>query len=265
MAVEVPFQNSLAADVRGLGPPLVLLHGLFASSANVRALANELSSTHTVHSLDLPLHGQSVEVPADSLESMAARVADYCRSCELADPVVIGHSLGGKVAMSVLATGLHCKALVVLDIAPVAYAPSHQVVFDALAAVSRLNLTSRGETRDVLARALNDKLTVEFLLTQLKRTSDGSVRWKFDWEALRSAYEALLKAPEVIEPVVTPGLFVAGERSGYVNSDGKVAIKTLFPKSAVVPLKGAGHWPHAEKLEELVGVIRYFLQSRVSD
>lgn len=261
MAVEPSFQNCLNADIRGSGPPLLLLHGLFASGSNLRAVANDLAQLYTVHSVDLPMHGKSSLVQADSIESMARHVMAYAKDNSISKPIVIGHSLGGKVAMSAVLSGLQCSALIVLDIAPVGYPPSHGAVFEAVERVASLGLTSRQAVRKNLSLTLADNETIDFLSTQLHKTDAGHFQWKFDWQALRDNYEAFLAAPVSRESNETPSLFIAGELSSYVNDQGRVAIKYLFSNSRIVTLKGAGHWPHAQKFEALLNILHYFFQS----
>lgn len=261
MAVEGYSQNCLAADVCGSGPPLLLLHGLFASGGNLRALAKALSQDFTVHSVDLPLHGQSKTVVADSIETMGDCLAHYVSVNQLRMPVIVGHSLGGKVAMSAVLSGLECQALVVLDIAPVTYAPSHQAVFAAVEQVATGALSTRHGVRQTLNAELADATTIEFLLTQLRRDLDGVFHWKFDWQALKDIYPAILAAPVAVEASDCLALFVAGSCSNYINAEGKKRIKCVFPRSRVITLKGAGHWPHVEKFDELISILRYFLNA----
>ena len=261
MAVELSSQNCLQAEVRGSGPPLVLLHGLFASGSNLRAVANELANTYTVHSIDLPLHGKSKLVRANSIEAMARHVMAYIQDNSIFMPVVVGHSLGGKVAMSAVLAGLQCKALVVLDIAPVAYTASHQTAFGAIGRVAKSALISRQAVRDCMAETLSDNMTIDFLSTQLHKSDAGHFQWKFDWLALQDNYAAFLAAPVADDSNETPSLFIAGEHSNYIAAEGRVAIKSFFSNSRIVTLKGAGHWPHAQKFEELMGMLQYFLRS----
>ena len=265
MAVEPSFQNCLQAEVRGSGPPLVVLHGLFASGSNLRAVANDLAQSYTVHILDLPMHGKSKWVRADSIDAMAQHVMAYLHDNLISMPVLIGHSLGGKVAMSTVVLGLKCRALIVLDIAPVAYSPSHQAVFEAVERVATLGLTSRQAVRENLSTTLADTMTIDFLSTQLQKGNDGRFIWKFDWQALKANYCALLDAPMISEASDTPSLFIAGELSSYIDNEGRAAIKLLFSKSRIVTLKGAGHWPHAQKFQQLMDIIRYFLRPQGSD
>lgn len=163
--------------------------------------------------------------------------------------------------MSAVLQGLHCSALIVLDIAPIAYSPSHQAVFEAVERVATLGLTSRQAVRENLGSTLADTMTIDFLTTQLHKGDDGGFFWKFDWQLLKANYDAFLAAPVAGGEDNTPSLFVAGECSNYIKAEGRVAIKSLFSKSRIVTLKGAGHWPHAQKFEELMGILKYFLKS----
>ena len=126
----------LHATVRGEGPDVVLLHGLFGAGNNLGALARSLADHYTVHSLDLPNHGRSGWIASAGLGVMADSVARWTAGQGLTSVSVVGHSLGGKVGMELaLSNPELIRSLVVADIAPVAYPPSHDAVFAALSAV----------------------------------------------------------------------------------------------------------------------------------
>ena len=104
------------------GPRVVFLHGLFGQGKNWTGVAKALSSDARVTLFDLPNHGRSTWTDHFSYPEMARQVADELRLVGSGEPyAVVGHSMGGKVAMAV---ALHHPELVerlcVVDISPVA-------------------------------------------------------------------------------------------------------------------------------------------------
>ena len=263
---QVGKMKTLSSDILGQGKPLLLLHGLFASRSNLRMLAKQLASEYQVHALDLPLHGASSDCSASDLDDMALAVEEYSSTQGLDAPAIVGHSLGGKVAMSVaLRARIKVSQLVVVDIAPVQYTGSHGSVFAGIQGVAGARCSSRAQARSVLSEFVSEAMVQEFLLTQLRRSeSDGSMQWVFNWQALEHAYEELLKAPSSPEPVNTRTLFIRGALSDYVTDENLAAARALFPRSRVLTFKGVGHWLHAEKPEQFVEAVLQFLDTEAN-
>ena len=264
MPVDESAQVCLSSDILGSGPPLLLLHGLFASKSNLRGLAKALSADFEVHSLDLPLHGASAQYRASTIEEFADAVMHYCVLKQLSNPVVLGHSLGGKVAMScVNRESVTLKALVVVDIAPVLYQASHAQVFQAIERVIEAQPVTREAARSIVQTAVQDSAVVEFLLTQLRRgDSTQALEWQFDAKRLQETYPELLAAPRHLTPSNQPTLFIRGAESNYIGADETRVIRSLFAGCQIVALKGAGHWPHIEAPDAFLAITRQFLLNR---
>lgn len=261
MPVDESVQVCLSSDILGSGPPLVLLHGLFASKKNLRGLAKALSADFEVHSLDLPLHGASAQYQASNIEEFADAVMHYCEVMQLSNPMVLGHSLGGKVAMScVNRESVAVSALVVVDIAPVLYQASHAKVFQAIDLVTEGQPVTREAARSIIQTAVQDIAVVEFLLTQLRRgDSTQALGWQFDATRLHQTYPELLAAPQHLTPSNQPTLFVRGADSNYIGVDETRIIRSLFVGCQIVTLKSAGHWPHIEVPDAFLAITRHFL------
>jgi esterase len=251
----------LHATVSGEGAPVVLLHGLFGMGSNLGGLARSLSAKHQVHQLDLPNHGRSAWHAVMDLQSLAAAIGAYIdERCDAA-PMVVGHSLGGKVAMQMaLSLPNTLSGLVVADIAPVRYAPSHAAVFAAIDAVAAAGPETRSQAAELMRKLLKEEGVVQFLLLSLRREPDGHYVWRFNHEALRENYANLLAAP-VGPPFSGPALFVYGGESSYVDEAGIAAAKSMFPAARFAPIAGTGHWLHAEKPDEFNALVSEFLQS----
>jgi esterase len=252
--------SGVYAKRAGEGPGVVLLHGLFGSGANQGALSRSLRNAFTVFSLDLPAHGRSDRLVNLDLCRMADSLNRWMEEEGLSHAHVVGHSLGGKVAMQLaLQFPEKVESLVVADIAPVQYAAHHDEVFAALAAVADGQCGSREEAVQLMARHIEEDAVIQFLLASLQRDSRGNFAWRFDLEGIKAAYPALRAAPESGRSYAGPVLFIRGGDSDYVQEQHKSAITSFFPTATVKVMPDCGHWLHAEKPQLFNGLVGRFL------
>jgi esterase len=245
----------------GVGPAVVLLHGLFGAGGNLGALARDLAREFAVYSLDLPGHGRSRWLANPALPSMAGCVRRWLDDAGLQHAHFVGHSLGGKVAMQLaLQHPASVESLVVADIAPVSYTGQHDAVFAGLEAVIAQRCASREQAAAVLLSYLHEASVVQFLLSSLQRDADGTYRWRFDLAGLKAAYPALLAAPQVQQAYSGPVLFIRGGASDYIQDNHRAAIQACFPRASIETIPGSGHWLHAEKPQQFNGIVRRFLE-----
>lgn len=241
---------ALHATVTGDGPPVILLHGLFGMGSNLGSVARALAPSFKVHQVDLPNHGRSPWMQSMGLTDLADAIAAYCDHAGIDRAAFLGHSLGGKVAMQLaLRRPERVTGLVVADIAPVEYAPSHGAVFAGLADVAASPPASRADAATVLRRHLEEDAVVQFLLLSLVRGDDRCYHWRFNVEALAANYDRLREAPRG-GAYPGPVLFLYGALSSYVDASGLAAAATLFPEMQSRAIAGTGHWLHAEKPAE---------------
>jgi len=230
---------------------------------NLGGVARALAGDFEVHQLDLPNHGRSAWCDAMTLRSLAAAVEAHLNRCGLTRVCLLGHSLGGKIAMQFALDRPHrVDRLVVADIAPVDYAASHGAVFAAIEAVASAAPASRSEAAGLLRQHLDEESVVQFLLLSLHR-SDGAVyRWRFNAPVLRCCYAQLLAAPSG-EACERPALFLHGALSGYVTASGIDAARRFFPRASFEAIGGTGHWLHAEKPQAFNrSVLRFLSHAR---
>jgi len=252
---------SVGDDLDGV-PTVVFLHGLFGQGRNFMTIAKWLQPELRSLLVDLPNHGRSGWTERVDLAAMADEVADAVRT-EAGGPVhVVGHSLGGKVAM--LLALRHpdlVERLVVVDIAPV---PSSDVsqfeqLLGALATLDLATLTSRSDADERLQELIGDSTVRAFLLQNLHRTEQGWA-WRANLTLLRSSLEVIGSFPEPGGAVFDgPVLWVVGERSDYTREEDAEAMRALFPRLRRVSVKGAGHWVHSERPEAFTAAVQTFL------
>ena len=254
---------TLNAARSGHGPPLVVLHGLFGDLANFHSVSLHLARHVEVCRVDLPAHGRSPTLPRLGIEDMAAAVHDWMRGEGLERCHLLGHSLGGKVAMALAgrADAPALASLVVVDIAPRHYPPQHRPIIDALLAIDLDTLADRREADRRLRGGVPDAGVRAFLLKSLERDEDGGFRWRFDLEGIDRDYALMTEAPRVAEPIAVPTLFVKGGDSDYLGPDDELAIRAICREPTLREIGGAGHWPHAEKPALFTRVVLDFLRA----
>lgn len=234
---------------------ILLLHGLFGSAENLRPVGKALSETSRVVALDLPGHGRSPHGPL-SYESMAAAVAETAG--DLGPPVqLLGHSMGGKVAMTTaLLYPELVDRLVVVDIAPVMDPPRHREIIEAQRAAAGAG--DRREADRIMAEHIPEDFVRAFLLKNFV-ADNGQYHWRHALDEIAAAYEKILGFPGIDGVFDGPALFVLGEHSSYVDADGREEIRLRFPSARIETLAGAGHWVHADRPEEFRRVVEEFV------
>ena len=231
----------------GSGPALVILHGLFGSWENWRVQAKQLSEYFTVYAMDIRNHGRSPHVDEIDYPLMAGDVLHTLQIHRVRRASLMGHSMGGKVAMRVaLDSPEVVQKLIVVDIAPREYEPGHNEIFDALFALKIDVLRSRSEADEFIKPWVDDASIRAFLLKNLARTPNG-FEWKMNLTALKKNYSRLIGGIDSDKPFRGPVLFIKGAKSDYIQRVDQEKILRLFPNAAAKIIDSAGHWPHAEK------------------
>lgn len=247
-------------EKEGHGPPLIILHGLFGSGENWRSQAKWLEPWFTVYRVDLRNHGQSPHSPEVGYDHMVEDLLELIERLDLRRVTLLGHSMGGKVAMgTALSHPDWVDALVVVDMAPKVYPPLNRPIFEALVSVDLTRCRSREDVDRALKVKLPELRLRSFLLKSLKVEHDR-VRWMFHLEGLWQGYEKILQNIE-LEGQVYPGrtLVLRGALSPYVRDPDLPVFARHFPAHRVVSLEGAGHWPHADRPRDFHQSVKEFL------
>lgn len=243
------------------GSPVVIMHGLFGAARNWTSIAKRLGQDHRVFALDLRNHGASPWSDDVSYAAMAEDVRVFIEQRALEPVALVGHSMGGKVAMHLaLQYRDLVDRLVIADIAPVAYDHSFDDFFDAMRGVDLSRVQRRAEVEAALESSIPDRGIRAFLLQNLVR-KDGGFRWQLNLDALAMHMDDLTGWPDDLpgRRFEGPILFIAGERSDYLRPRHRETILRLFPDARFMTLKDAGHWVHAEQPEAFTATVRAFL------
>ncbi len=244
----------------GEGEPLIILHGLFGMLDNWQAVAKELSKNYMVYLLDLRNHGKSPHSKDWNISLMAEDVLRFMENNWIFETYLMGHSMGGKVAMEVaLQSGDFVKKLIVVDIAPKAYEPGHDSIFRALQPVPIESLSSRKEVESYLEQHIGNPGIRQFLMKNIQRNKEGNFKWKMNLPVIYSNYHEILKEISNDQPFEKPTLFLGGEHSDYIQTDDIPLIKEIFPKAIIKKIPKAGHWVHADQKDMLIDTVIHFL------
>ena len=247
-------------QANGEGFPLILLHGFLGSLDNWRLASKRLGTRYKVYSLDLRNHGLSAHSEVMSYAVMAQDLGEFMDDRGLSSAFLLGHSMGGKVAMRFAADFPNRVAkLIVVDITPKSYEPSHRPILNALLSLDLKAYQSFGEVDTALSAAVPEVAVRQFLLKNLKRGKDGQLSWRSHLEAIARNYDELSKAITLQRKYTHPACFIRGGRSNYVQEGDFSIIKEAFPQAEIKTIVNAGHWVHADAAEEFVKAVIDFL------
>ncbi len=242
----------------GTGQPLIILHGLFGSSDNWQTQAKRFAEYFQVILVDLRNHGHSDWNDDSSYISMANDVIELINDLGIEKTILLGHSMGGKVAMHVAQiNGKLLSKLVVVDMGIKQYPPHHQHILQGIHSVQLEGVNSRAEADKQLTEFIDSEGVKQFLLKNLYWKEKGKLAWRMNVSVLENSMNEILSAlPE--KEVFTPTAFIRGELSNYVLDDDILEIENFFPDSQYISISQAGHWVHAEKPEEFVDAVLGF-------
>ena len=237
-------------------PPLLLIHGLFGSIGNLGVIARAFQEHYDVIQVDVRNHGQSAHTDQMDYRAMAQDIVETLDHLGVEHVSVIGHSMGGKIAMAFADLApTRLKQLVVLDMAPYAYQENHHdEIFKALFAVKDAHPESRKDATTIMQQFIKVPMVNQFLL---KSFYQG--QWRFNVDALYNRYAQILSW-HVIAPCDVKALFLRGANSAYVaEAAQQQAVLQQFPQATIKAIDNAGHWLHAEQAQAVIDEIKAFL------
>lgn len=245
--------------------PLFILHGLLGSMDNWRSQAKKLSQYQTVYTLDLRNHGNSPHRKGMSYREMYEDVIKVAEQLELDSFHLLGHSMGGKVAMQLaLAQPLRVESLIIVDIAPRPYPLWHQKTLQGVMSAPVGTMKSRQEVDEYLKPWIEDSSERTFMLKNLKRldAKDGSgFSWRCNLEEISRGYLKIAGFSTALQTYPKKSLFIKGENSNYIQESDSSLIQTLFPKTEIITIKESGHLPHFQQADIFFEEVNQFLST----
>ena len=248
----------------GSGKPLIILHGIFGVSDNWVSFARAISGKYEVFIPDQRNHGQSPHDPAFNYFALCSDLYDFIIQHNLEDPIILGHSMGGKVAMRfALENPEMAKALVLADISLRGYQRRyhHLEMIDAMLWVDFTKTETREDVERQLEPKIKDFQVRQFAMKNLyRRQRSGQFAWRLNLEAINLNMDGIFEAIQSKEIFKKPALFVRGGNSDYVKYEDFDQIYRNFPKADIKTIEGTGHWLQADKPGEFLKTVSEFLE-----
>lgn len=244
----------------GQGQPLIIIHGLFGMLDNWLSFAKRLAVDYKVYIPDMRNHGRSFHSEEHTYDAMAKDLHRFYTTHSLDHIVLIGHSMGGKVAMQFAQMYPECMdKLLVVDVAPAASRFRNEAVIKALESLRIHELSSRDEADEALKHHIPSGIIRQWLLKNLYRTGPTSFAWRFNLDVLLASIGNMEKATDKAV-FYGPTLFVKGAASDHISASDTAMINRLFPSNELVTIADARHWVHYDQPEMLMQVVEGFLR-----
>jgi pimeloyl-ACP methyl ester carboxylesterase len=247
----------------GEGQSAIILHGLFGQSDNWVTVGRRIADQFHVYIPDQRNHGQSPHTTIHSFPAMADDLAEFIEYHHIENPVLIGHSMGGKVAMTyTLENPEKVAKLIVVDISPRQYTEriTHTQVISQMLSIDLEKITTRGEVEKILDSRIADSKVRMFILKNLYYKIHGKLAWRLNLEVINQSMDLLFDRISSESQYKGPTLFIRGGKSDYIPEEDIPLIKSMFPEAIIKTISGASHWVHADAPEELCFLLSGFLE-----
>lgn len=242
----------------GQGTPLIILHGLFGSSDNWYSLSKVFAAKYRVFTIDQRNHGQSPHSNEHDYKLMTEDLGEFIQEHKLEKPIILGHSMGGKVAMNfAIKDPGRTGKLIVVDIMPKSYPLHHDHILGGMKSLDLAKLQSRGEADEILSKQIPKVDERQFIMKNLAREQKDFV-WKLNLNSLDANIGKMGEALQYEGQYTGPTLFVRGAKSGYYKTGDEKEVARYFPNAKWVVLD-TGHWVQAEKPKEFETVVLSWL------
>lgn len=242
------------------GQDLIIIHGLFGMSDNWNTLGKRFAKYCKVHLIDLRNHGRSPHSEEFNYDVMCEDVLEYMDDNNIKDPIILGHSLGGKVAMKCAFTHPNkIEKLIVADISPRRHNTDFvQKLLQTLYRLPLDNFQKREEIDDILSEIYTDRAMRLFLMKNLYRNDQKEFEWRFNIDVLLDKVSNIQEADFVKGICTIPTHFLKGGNSNYITDEDEVIIEKHFSDYSIATLDEAGHWLHAEHPERFYNEVMGF-------
>ncbi len=248
----------------GEGKPLIILHGLFGLSDNWVTMAKRISASYKVYIPDQRNHGRSPHHPTFNYYAMVDDLMDFMDDHKIEKPVLMGHSMGGKVAMNfALDYPDNVENLIVVDMGVRQYQPRaiHYHLIEVMESVDFEQVRSRKDVEQHLKKHIDSRALVGFLMKNLKRHSKQRLGWKLNLPVLKESLDIVVEGVSGDQKFDRPSLFVAGGKSDYIQESDHELIKQVFPRAKIETIPHATHWVHTDAPEDFCDIVSRFLQN----
>ncbi|WP_111706286.1 alpha/beta fold hydrolase [Lutibacter citreus] len=251
----------LHSTIIGKGEPLLILHGYLGMSDNWKTLANKFAVKFEVHIIDQRNHGRSFHSDEFDYELLVEDLYNYIVDKGLQKVNILGHSMGGKVAMLFAVNYPELlNKLIVADIAPKYYKPHHEYILAALNVVNFEIQDTRKKVEEILKIYIKEPGILQFLLKNVYHKTKNKLAFRFNLQSLTDNNSEIGEALPSFTNFEGDTLFLKGENSNYIEKEDEGLIDAHFPNSKIITVKNAGHWLHAENPTQFYDEVVTFLE-----
>ncbi len=246
----------------GEGEPVIILHGLLGLSDNWVTIGRRLAEKFEVFIPDQRNHGQSPHSDTFNYYSLTEDLLEFVEDHQLLNPIIIGHSMGGKVAMNfALEHPFRVDKMIVVDISTRKYSgrQEHLEILDAMRSVDLSVVTEREEVESLIREKIKSEKIALFILKNIYRIGRKKLAWRLNVDAIFNNIENAYEEIDSHYTYEKPVLFVKGGKSNYIMADDQVEIRKYFPNAQFKTIENASHWVHADEPEELCRIFSEFL------
>ena len=247
----------------GAGQPLIVLHGLFGISDNWIPFGKIMAQKNfNVYIPDLRNHGQSPHCDTFNYQSMLIDLEDFINDNRIYNPIILGHSMGGKIAMHyALKNPSKLNKLIIIDVSLRTYTKKthHIALANAMLSIDFAIAKTRADIEKQLLPDISDKRIRNFLMKNIKRKDKYSYAWKINMESIYNNIDNVYEGINIESVFEEPTIFVRGGISTYVSEDDYPKIKKHFPNSRIHTIENASHWVQADAPEQFISIINDFL------
>jgi len=246
----------------GEGQPLIILHGIFGISDNWVTIGRRLAEKFEVYILDQRNHGQSPHNDTFNYFALAEDLYEFIEDHQLFNPILIGHSMGGKVAMNFALEHPHrVDKLIVVDMSVRSYPvrQQHMDILNAMVSINFDDISSREEVEKIITNSVKSPRISQFILKNLYRIGKTRLAWRLNVDAIYNNIENVFEGIESPYTSDVPALFAKGGASDYILEEDYKMISKKFPNAQFTTIKNASHWVHADAPDELCMKFSEFL------
>jgi esterase len=248
-------------EAQGDGHPLVILHGFLGSSENWRTMRKLLATTYKVFSVDQRNHGSSPHSSIMNYGVMTEDLRGFLSEQGLSQVFLLGHSMGGKVAMQLASESPQAiEKLVIVDVGPKAYPPAHRLLLQAMQNLELRGLKTYSEAEAALGATISDAPLRKFVVKNLMRDPKGMFQWRIGLDELAANYEQLIKAPSMSNSFDQATCFIRGALSRFIEDQDFAAIRQYFPLAEFHTVPNAGHWVQIDRPDEFYRIVDEYLR-----
>ena len=241
---------------------IIVLHGFLGMSDNWKSFALEIIKTNfKVHLIDQRNHGKSFHSNEFNYRILAEDLKFYTDFHKIKSFSLIGHSMGGKTAMMFsYMYPLNLNKLIIVDILPIFYKNDYLKILETLKSLDLKKIGTRANIDKALEATFKEPSFRAFLLKNLKRISKNELVFRINLDIILNNLNEIEKALPSNMFYDGETLFIKGQNSEYINNTNYQIVNNQFPNSKIVEVSNAGHWVHAENLDDFVKQTLIFLK-----